>query len=188
MKRSHERAMWVIVIITFVLAAAAFASTFTSYNDITVLASADEFLIYDASEGSGDQLANVTAANTIGKVFYGADITTTTTLTTTQAMGYFYVATAATTVTLDAAADVGFGAMLMIYVRDAAETLTIEIDAANKINLHGSPLAAGNTIDSPGNAGDFIVLIATTDADGAGTDGWITLGYGEAVWTDGGAT
>jgi len=38
----------------------AYAGTFTSYNDITSLQDTDEFLIYDASEGTGDQLANVT--------------------------------------------------------------------------------------------------------------------------------
>ena len=65
---------------------------------------------------------------------------------------------------------------------------TIEVDDADKINLHGTPLDAGDTIDSPGNVGDFIFLVATTDADGAGTDGWLTFGYGKAVWTDGAAS
>jgi len=39
------------------------AGTYTSYNDISDLADTDEFLVYDASEGSGDELANITWAN-----------------------------------------------------------------------------------------------------------------------------
>ena len=76
----------------------------------------------------------------------------------------------------------------MIYVRDASETLIVEVDNADKINLHGTPLDAGDTIDSPGNAGDYVCLVSHTDVDGSGTDGWLVVGYGEAVWTDGGAT
>ena len=176
--------MWAMLM----AASLVWAGTFTSYNDITGLASTDELLIYDASEGSGDGLANITVANAFGKLFYGSDITGNSSLNTTQLQGYFYVVTAACTVTLDAAADVGFGSVSMFYIRDAAETVIIEIDNSDIINLHGTPLDAGDTIDSPGNAGDFICLIATTDADGGGTDGWITLGYGEEDWTDGDAT
>lgn len=96
--------------------------------------------------------------------------------------------TAAATVTLPAAAVAGYGTTICFWVKDASETCVIEVDASDKINLMGTALDAGDTIDSPGNAGDFICLVATTDADGSGTDGWITIGYGEAAWTDGGAT
>ena len=74
MKRSHERALWVIAIATFLMAAVAFAGTFTSYNDISALQDTDELLLFDDSEGSGDQLANMTIANfraTLGALFSG---------------------------------------------------------------------------------------------------------------------
>ena len=90
--------------------------------------------------------------------------------------------------TLAKASTVGYGATVLLIVKDISETVIVEVDNADKINLHGTPLDAGDTIDSPGAAGDFIVLIATTDADGSGTDGWRTLGYGAAVWTDGDET
>lgn len=128
----------------------------------------------------------------VGKTRWGSDITANITLGddtgAEEVHGVIYQVTAACTVTLEAAATVGFGSTVMLYVRDASETVIVEVDNADKINLHGTPLDAGDTIDSPGNAGDFICLIATTDADGSGTDGWITLGYGEAAWTDGGGT
>ena len=123
-----------------------------------------------------------------GLGLWGANITGNISLNTTALHGMMYQVTAAGTITLDKVTDVGFGASVYFWVRDASETVIIEVDDADKINLHGTPLDAGDTIDSPGNAGDFIVLISTTDADGSGTDGWITGGYGEAVWTDGDAS
>ena len=175
--------MW----LSLLFAAIVYAGTFTSYNDITELAPDDQLLVYDASEGSGDQLANITVSN-MWKMSWGADITENTALNTTALRGKIYLVTAACTVTLDAAADVGYGAPVILIVRDASETVTIDLDAAEKFNLKGTALAAGNTLDSPGAAGDFICLISTTDADGSGTDGYRHLGYGWADWTDGGAT
>ncbi len=61
--KNKERSLWIIAIIIFVAATLAWAGTFTSYNDISDLADTDEFLIYDASEGSGDYLANITYAS-----------------------------------------------------------------------------------------------------------------------------
>jgi acetyl-CoA acetyltransferase len=74
------------------------------------------------------------------------------------------------------------------YAQDA-EVYTIDIDGADKINLDGTALAAGNTIDSAGAAGNFIFLISVNDADGVagGTDGWRTLGR-SGTHVDGGAT
>lgn len=118
----------------------------------------------------------------------GDDITGNQALNTTDLHGKFYIVTAACMVTMDKVTDVGFGATVMLYIRDAAETCIIEVDNADKINLHGTALDAGDTIDSPGNAGDFICLISHTNVDGSGTDGWITVGYAEAVWSDGGAS
>ncbi|MCK4828720.1 hypothetical protein KA005_74000, partial [bacterium] len=126
----------------------------------------------------------------IARTAWGAEITGATTLgdELTEVWNKLYLVSAACTVTLAKASTVGYGATVGFYVRDTTETLIIEVDNADKINLHGTPLAAGNTIDSPGNVGDFIFLVATTDADGAGVDGWLTFGYGKADWTDGGAS
>ena len=118
---------------------------------------------------------------------WGADITGNISLNTTALHGVIYQVTAACTITLDAAADAGYGAEVGFRVRDASETVIIEIDASDKINLNGTALDAGDTIDSPGAAGDYIILKATTDADGSGTDGWVTFGS-KGTWTDGGAT
>jgi hypothetical protein len=93
------------------------------------------------------------------------------------------------TITLQGAAVTGFGTTICVYVEDASETVVIGSATAGDIfNLNGLALDAGDVIDSPGNAGDFICLIATTDADGSGTDGYLTLGYGSEAWTDGGAS
>jgi len=95
------------------------------------------------------------------------------------------------TIKLPSAASVGYGTTLCIYVTDTDVACTIDVNASDLINLHGTPLTAGYSIDSPGNEGDFICLIASDDANGdvAGTaDGWITLGYGKVVWVDGGET
>lgn len=124
----------------------------------------------------------------VGKAKRGTAISANTTLTTTQLHGTIYNVTAACKVTLDAAADVGFDWIVGFRIKDAAETLIIEIDGADKINLHGTVLDAGDTIDSPGNAGDFIFLMSTTDADGSGTNGYETWGYAETEWSDGGVS
>lgn len=157
------------------------------------LGAANDLLIGGAQIDFDDMAgtAAIATTNTVkGRLSWGSNITGNITLgdTTNEVHSVMYQVTAACTVTLASASSVGYGSMVTLYVRDASETVIVEIDASDKINLHGTPLDAGDTIDSPGNAGDFITLVATTDADGSGTDGWITLGYGEAVWTDGGAT
>jgi hypothetical protein len=96
--------------------------------------------------------------------------------------------TAAGTITLPTAASVGYGTPFCIIVRDASETCTIDLDGSEKFNLYGTALAAGNTLDSPGAAGDYVCLVAVSDTDGSGTDGYWVLGYGKTAWTDGGAT
>lgn len=120
------------------------------------------------------------------KKTWGSDITGNISLTTSAANSKFYQVTAVCTITLDAAADVGYGAAVTFFIRDAAEVITIDVDGSDKINVEGVALAAGNTIDSPGLAGDWITLVATTDADGSGTDGWMVCST--QVWVDGGAT
>jgi hypothetical protein len=110
------------------------------------------------------------------------------TLTIGQARSGIVHITSAGTVTLPKASTVGYGTMLCVYA-DVAGTVIIDVDNADIINLYGTPLTAGYTIDSPGNDGDYVCLVSTTNVnDGSGTDGWIVFGYGEAAWTDGGAT
>ena len=145
---------------------------------------------YDESETrweipSGKNLA-LLGGSIAGRIPIGSDITASGNLTTTDLHGKFYIVTAACTVELDKVTDAGFGASVLLYIRDAAETCIVEVDDADKINLHGTPLDAGDTIDSPGNAGDYVSLISHTNVDGSGTDGWIVVGYGESSWSDGG--
>ena len=116
----------------------------------------------------------------------GTNITTNIALNTTDLRGKIYLATAAAIVTLDAAADAGYGALAMFIVQDIAETLNLNPDNAEKFNLHGVALAAGESIDSPGQPGDIICIMSTDDADGSGTDGWRTLGYVGGEWSNGG--
>lgn len=107
------------------------------------------------------------------------------TLTIGQARSGIVHQTAAGTVTIPKASTVGYGTMLGVFVKDADETCVIDPDNADIIVLHGTLTSAGDSISSPGNAGDFIFLVATSDVqDGSNTDGWITFGYGEEAWTD----
>jgi len=148
-------------------------------------------IIDSGDAGNEDwELCKLYGEEIIARTSWGPQITGAITLgdELTEVWNKLYLVSAACTVTLAKASTVGYGATVGFYVRDTTETLIIEIDNADKINLHGTPLDAGDTIDSPGNVGDFIFLVATTDADGAGTDGWLTFGYGKAVWTDGGAS
>lgn len=142
--------------------------------------------IIDAADADEDwELADLYGSHLLGRISWGTSISGAVTLgdELTEVWGRMYLVTAACTVTMEDAATVGYGACVGFFVRDAAETLVIDVDDADKINLHGTAQAAGASIDSPGNAGDFIFMISTTDADGSGTDGWITLGYGKEPWS-----
>ena len=110
-----------------------------------------------------------------GRASYGADITGAVSHDTTATHGVFYHFTAAATVTLDAAADAGYGAQVCYRLRDAAEAAIIDIAIAEKINLNGTALVAGTGITATG-AGESVCMVATTDTDGSGTDGWETWG------------
>jgi hypothetical protein len=118
----------------------------------------------------------VTSGTIAGRIPQGADITGNTNHDTTELHGRMYKATAAATVTLDAAADAGFGACAAYRVRDAAEALTLDPQAGEKMNLEGTALAAGTAVVCTG-AGEFISICATTDTDGSGTDGYDVWGH-----------
>jgi len=57
--------------------------------------------------------------------------------------------------------------------------ITVDCDAGDKIRLNDTLLDLGDSIDSPGGIGNYIVLIAWT------ADLWITWGR-SGVWIDGG--
>jgi hypothetical protein len=59
--------------------------------------------------------------------------------------------------------------------------ITIEIDGGDIIVLNGTELTAGNTIDSPGSAGDYVCLVSED------TTYWVVWGS-SGTWIDGGAT
>lgn len=71
-------------------------------------------------------------------------------------------------------------------VATAAQVITIEVDAGDIINLGaeagtGAALDAGDTIDSPGDIGAAVTLLAINGVD------WVTISM-LGVWVDGGAT
>lgn len=123
-----------------------------------------------------DSSSNVVINGTVsGRNVYGDDITGAVNHNTTDLHGKLYHFTAAATVTLDAAADAGYGACVGYRVRDASEAAVIDVQAGEKVNLDGTALAAGTAITATG-AGSYVMLCATTDTDGGGTDGWETWG------------
>lgn len=162
---------------------AVFVYVYTDYGDAV-----SEALPYEVKPDTGAS-ANYAWSLAFSSVAVPVVATGNITLTLGQARAGMVKISAAGTVTLPGAATIGFGSMICVWVEDASETVTIgSATAGDIINLHGTALAAGNVIDSPGNAGDYICLVSDTDADGGGTDGWVTMGYGEEAWTDGGAS
>lgn len=113
-------------------------------------------------------------------------VSSTRSLTVAECRSGFAWVTGAYTVSLPAAATVGFGTMTCLYSSTANQML-VDPNGTEKINLKGGALAAGNSLKSPAAAGDFVCLVSTTDTDGSGTDGWIQLGMGKTDWTDNGS-
>ena len=62
----------------------------------------------------------------------------------------------------------------------AGGVITVDAASGDEITLDGTDLTAGYSIDSPGNAGDFIILMAIDATH------WIVLGK-SGTWIDGGA-
>jgi hypothetical protein len=85
---------------------------------------------------------------------------------------------AVVTITLPAAV-AGMNACFIDF--DTTAILTIDIDGADQFLLGSTALAAGNTVDSPGDLGDFICVLAL-DAQY-----WMVLGK-QGTWVDGGAS
>ncbi|MBC8181488.1 hypothetical protein H8E88_10235 [candidate division KSB1 bacterium] len=71
--------------------------------------------------------------------------------------------------------------LVVLFYDISGGVITIDpYDGTDTIYLNGVSVGAGDAIDSPGNAGDFIALWAIDDTR------WITLGR-NGIWTDGGA-
>ena len=108
------------------------------------------------------------------------------TLSTAQVRSGYILQTVQGIINLPDAAAVGFGSMVCIMVRDSSENCTVNPDDSDKIYLAGTgPMDIGDSIINSGSAtaGDFVCLIATTDVDGSGTDGWWMAGY-TGTWSD----
>lgn len=107
---------------------------------------------------------------------WGTDITGAVTLgdNPQEMHGKYYLFTVAATATLAAAATVGYGATAC-FMNDAAQAVVVDIQAGEKVNLDGTALAAGTGITTSA-AGEKVCMVATTDTDTAGTDGYIAWG------------
>jgi hypothetical protein len=70
--------------------------------------------------------------------------------------------------------------LVVIFYDKAGGVITIDAASGDEICLNGTDLTAGYAIDSPGNAGNFICLMAIDNTH------WISLGR-SGVWVDGGA-
>jgi hypothetical protein len=84
-------------------------------------------------------------------------------------------------ITLPDVDTVGIGASACFYDSDATAILTIEPDGDDLFLLDDTLLDAADTINSPGDLGDFICIMAI-DADTT----WATLGR-RGTWVDDGA-
>jgi hypothetical protein len=126
----------------------------------------------------------VTTGTITGNINVILDATTTDAPTGADLRGSMLVYSNAgvVTITLPDVDTVGLGASACFYDSDTTAILTIEIDDDDKILLDDALLAAGQTIDSPGDLGDFICVVAI-DVDTT----WATMGR-RGLWIDGGAT
>ncbi len=129
----------------------------------------------------GSNVALTGLGNSAIGMSWGTEISSSpTTLTYTDANKLYLVSVAATVNLPDvgtASDDAQYGDWVQFQIQDASETLTIDCDAADKINRAGTEQAAGVTITTDG-AGTVVICIATTNADGSGTDGWMCRSNG----------
>jgi hypothetical protein len=165
---------------------AVFIYVYTDYG-----AAVSEALPYEVKPDTGDS-ANYAWSLAFSSVAVPVAMTGSMALTLGQQRMGIVHATGAGTLTLLPAATIGYGSMICIYVQDVSEVVIVEsssgTDIFNLQSMGGAILHAGDVIDSPGAAGDFLCLVASTDVDKSGTDGYITMGYGKTAWVDGGAS
>jgi hypothetical protein len=130
-----------------------------------------------------DPAINFATTGTItGNINVVLDATTSDSPTGTDLRGSMLVYSNAgvVTITLPDVDTVGLGASACFYDGDATAILTIDLDGDDKFLLDDTLLDAGDTIDSPGDLGDFICIMAI-DADTT----WATLGR-RGTWVDDG--
>jgi len=72
------------------------------------------------------------------------------------------------------------GLTIMFYDIGGGVITIDPVDGTDTIYLNGTSVGAGDAIDSPGDVGDFICLMAIDDTR------WVTVGR-SGVWVDGGA-
>jgi len=157
----------------------------TNNEDLTIdLESTANTVTFGSTTGVTDisfGALNLATTGTISGRVPVYEKSSTASLTAAECRGTFIMATAAITLTLPAAATVGYGSVVCFFIRDASEKLGVDVQSAEKINNAGTAGGAGKMVSSTG-AGNFVSLISTTDADGSGTDGWIVLGT-RGTWT-----
>ena len=102
-------------------------------------------------------------------------------LSAAQSYGYAVIMTGAGDVELADVCDTATGANVLVFVRDAAETVSIAVnDAADTIVYPGLSLGADDELDSPGSAGDFVCVACLA------ANTWYVIGA-RGAWSDGGA-
>jgi hypothetical protein len=102
---------------------------------------------------------------------WGAEQTGANTIVQSE-MNQWYLVTAACTMTMeDVASTITEGSKIGFRIRDAAETLTIDVDGTEKLVIDGTALAAGTAIECSG-IGTEIILRAYDDVDGSGNEGY----------------
>lgn len=121
--------------------------------------------------------ANIQTTGTIkGLQAWGANVTASTNHDTDELFGVMYDVTGTATVTLDAAADVGYGGCAR-YEAFGAYVITLDPQAGEKMRIDGVALAAGVAVESSGVTGDNAWICTSTDTDGSGTDGYIVTSH-----------
>lgn len=128
------------------------------------------------SSNSGVTEIDISAINfvTTGQLHGGIEtIADDTSLAATQCYGSLNKLNGAETVTLPAAV---VGMNVLLYSDDAT-VKTIDPNGTDHIWLNGADNGAGNSIDSPGAVGDYIVLVAFSN------NNWYSLGQ-SGTWID----
>ena len=145
----------------------------TTANQITIsspASSADTISVSALNLVTTGQISGAIKTLSLGTTCtIGSDCDST---STRIAYGGFILATAAITITMPAAAA---GMSVCVYVRDASETVVIDVPAGDQIKPTTN--ATGDSISSPGAAGDFICMVAFDATD------WYVLGK-SGTWTD----
>jgi hypothetical protein len=125
-------------------------------------------------------MAGIGSINTSGtiqaRMYPGVDVSTSTNHDTEELRNTVYHVTAEATITLDAAADAGYGSCASYKLNQSGYDVTIDPQNDEILNLGGGLILFPGQEAVANIAGNYIQLCATTDADGSGTDGWEAWG------------